>query len=193
MSTVAAKTQYTPEDLLKMPDGDRFELVDGELVEKNMGWHSGWVGGRLHYFLSSYCAEKPIAVVAPADSGYQCFPDAPGMVCKPDVSVILLNRVPRLNELVGFCRVAPDAAAEVISPNDAYSEVEVKVDAYRTAGVKLVWVIDPPSRSVRVHRIDGTVTDLGENDELSGEDVLPGFRCPVAALFEIPPPAPSTS
>ena len=55
MSTVAAEKRYTPEDLLKMPDGDRYELVDGELVEKHMGWNSGWTGGRLYHFLSTYC------------------------------------------------------------------------------------------------------------------------------------------
>jgi Uma2 family endonuclease len=74
----------------------------------------------------------------------------------------------------------------VISPNELYSEVEEKVDEYLAAGVRLVWVIDPPHRSVRIHRADGTVTDLHESDELSGEAVVPGFCCPVAELFHPP-------
>jgi hypothetical protein len=40
------QTQYTPEDLLTMPDGDRYELVDGELVERNMSALSSFVAGR---------------------------------------------------------------------------------------------------------------------------------------------------
>jgi hypothetical protein len=49
MSTaLATKTQYTPEDLLATPDGKSYELVGGQLVERNMGLESSWVGGRLH-------------------------------------------------------------------------------------------------------------------------------------------------
>lgn len=54
------------------------------------------------------------------------------------------------------------------------------------AGVSLVWVIDPPTRSVRVHRADGTRTDLQEDDELNGEHVLPGFRRSVREVFPAP-------
>jgi hypothetical protein len=49
MSTaVATKTQYTPEDLLATPDGKRYKLVGGQLVDRNMGLEFSWVGGRLH-------------------------------------------------------------------------------------------------------------------------------------------------
>ena len=51
------------------------------------------------------------------------------------------------------------------------------------AGVALVWVIDPEARTVHIHRGDGSVTWLREDDELSGEDVVPGFRCRVASIF----------
>jgi Uma2 family endonuclease len=193
MSTVAAKPRYTPEDLLAMPDGDRYELVDGELVERNMGWMSSWIGGRLYHFLSTFCDANAVGWVAPADASYQCFPDAPEKVRKPYASLIRLERLISPQGPEGHGPIPPDLVAEVVSPNDSYSEVEVKVDEYLRAGVRLVWVIDPPTRSVRVHRADATVTDLSEADELSGEDVVPGFRCRVADLFVTPPqmsPAP---
>jgi Uma2 family endonuclease len=60
------------------------------------------------------------------------------------------------------------------------------VDEYLAAGVRLVWVVNPPNRSIRVHRPDGTVTDLRQADDLTGEDVLAGFRCGVAELFAPP-------
>jgi Uma2 family endonuclease len=185
--SLATRKRVTPEELLRMPDRDFFELVDGELVEQKMGWNAGWTAGRLHHFLSSFCDAYPIAKVAPgADAGYQCFPDDPDKVRKPDVSVIRLERLPPPEAREGWCRVAPDAAAEVVSPNDLYEEVEVKVEEYLQAGVKLVWVINPATRSVRVHRADGTVTDLDVTEELTGEDILPGFHCRVADLFESP-------
>jgi Uma2 family endonuclease len=83
----------------------------------------------------------------------------------------------------GYIYIAPDLAAEVVSPNDLAYEVEAKVVEYLDAAVPLVWVIDPEARTVRIHRGDGSVSWLRENDELSGEDVIPGFRCPVAAIF----------
>jgi Uma2 family endonuclease len=191
MSIVAVKPRYTPADLLAMPDGDRYELVDGELVERRMGWNASWIGGRLHFFLSAHCEANPVARVAPADAGYQCFPEDPNRVRRPDVSLLRLERLPAHADLEGYCPVAPDLAAEVVSPNDLYYEVEEKVAEYLRAGVRLVWVINPPTRSVRVHRGDGTVTDLGPDDELNGEDIVPGFRCRVGDLFVAPPDRPA--
>lgn len=66
------------------------------------------------------------------------------------------------------------------------TDVEGKVDEYLRAGVSLVWVIDPLTRTVRVHRADGRLTDLRADDALDGEDVLPGFRCLVRDLFRAP-------
>lgn len=183
MSTATTKRRFTPDDLLSMPDGESYELVDGELVERKMGWKSSWVGGKLHHALSSYCDSTPLGLLAPADASYQCFAKDPGMVRKPDVSFIRAERVPPEEELEGHCRIVPDLVAEVVSPNDSYSEVEEKVDEYLEAGVRLVWVLDPSTRSIRVHRQNGTVADLRESEELDGEEVLPGFRCKVGGLF----------
>jgi Uma2 family endonuclease len=95
MSTaLATKTQYTPEELLAMPDGDRFELVDGQLVERITGLESSWVGGELHFRLRLYCGEQKLGRVLPADSGYQCFPHRPALVRRPDVSFIRAGRLP---------------------------------------------------------------------------------------------------
>jgi hypothetical protein len=73
-AAVATKTQYTPEDLLAMPDGKRYELVGGQLVERNTGLESSWVGGRLHSRLDRFCEEHDVGWALPADDGYQCFP-----------------------------------------------------------------------------------------------------------------------
>jgi Uma2 family endonuclease len=186
MSTVATKQRYTPEDLLTMPDAVSYELVDGELVERNMGWKSSWVGGRVFKLLSNHCDAHGLGWAAPADASYQCFPDAPNKVRKPAASFIRLERMPPDKEPEGHCRIAPDLAVEVTSPNDFYDEVEVKVREYLSAGVRLVWVVHPPTRTARVHRADGAETKLREADELSGEDVIPGFRCRVSELFALP-------
>jgi Uma2 family endonuclease len=83
----------------------------------------------------------------------------------------------------GHVKLAPDLAVEVVSPIELYEEVEARVNEYLAAGVKLVWVVSPGSRTVLVRRPDGTCHAVGAAGELSGEDVLPGFACKVAELF----------
>ena len=191
MSTVATNQRCTPEDLLAMPDGDRYELVNGELVERNMGWQSSRIGARAVHLLSAHCDTHGLGWVAGADAGYQCYPGDPGMVRKPDASFVRLERLPPEDEPEGHCRIAPDLVVEVVSPNDLYYEVEDKVAEYLGTGVRMVWVVNPPTHTVRIHRVDGSEALLHEADELSGEDVVPGFRCRVGAPFAIPT-APAT-
>ena len=56
--------------------------------------------------------------------------------------------------------------------------------AYRSAGVPLVWDIDPDERTVQCYPLGGRYWSVGESEELTGGDALPGFRVPVARLFE---------
>ncbi len=187
MSTVVEKT-YTPADLLAKPDAEGYELVDGRLVERNVGVLSSWVGGRLHRFIDVFIDEQDLGWAWPGDQGYECYLDSPGKVRKPDVSFIRLERMPQGPTSEGYITIPPDLAVEVLSPNDLAYEVENKVVEYLAAGVLLVWVINPETRTIHIHRHDGSVGWLREEDELSGEDVLPGFRCPVSSLF---PPKPA--
>ncbi len=151
-----------------------------------MGWESSRIGLCVGWLLKSHCAANDLGWVAGADAGYQCFPDDPGKVRKPDVSFIQLDRLAAGEQPTGHCRIAPDLAVEVVSPNDLYHEVETKVDEYHAAGTALVWVVNPVQRTVRVDRADGTTTLLRESDTLTGENVLPGFACPVSEIFRQP-------
>ena len=190
MSAIADSPQITASDLLTMPDGDRFELVNGELVERNMGWESERVGMNLAAMLWMHCGKHRLGYVNGSSAGYQCFeavfPDDPNRTRKPDVSFISADRLKADEFPEGHCEIVPDLLVEVISPHDLYSEVETKVDEYLQAGVRLVWVIDPHTESVRVHRANGSVQDLTSRDQLSGEDVVPGFGCSVSQLFDVP-------
>jgi len=70
-----------------------------------------------------------------------------------------------------------------VSPGDTVHEVDDKVRAWLDAGASMVWVVDPKRRGVTVYRSPIAVKTLSENDELSGEDVVPGFACKVGELF----------
>jgi Uma2 family endonuclease len=80
--------------------------------------------------------------------------------------------------------VVPEVVVEVISPTDRYFAVTDKVQEYLDAGVKLVWVVHPEQQTVMVYRATGGDPSLLHiHDSLSGEDVLPGFSCPLASIF----------
>jgi len=68
----------------------------------------------------------------------------------------------------------------VLSPDDRPGDVLSKCGDWLNAGCRLVWVVDPERREVRIYRADGTMTVLGEHEVLDGEEVLPGFRMVVA-------------
>jgi len=184
MSTVIEKDQHEPEDLLTMPDGDRFELIDGRLVERNMGKWSSYVAGNVYQGLKNHSDAHQVGWVFPEGTSYQCFPDAPKKVRRPDVSFIRLDRMsPDEAMSEGHLRIAPDLAVEVLSPNDLAYDVDKKIEEYESADVRLIWVVNPETQAVRVHRADSTVSVLHESDELDGENVVPGFRCRVSELF----------
>jgi Uma2 family endonuclease len=184
MATVATTKRYTPDELLRMPEGDRYELVDGHLVERNMSTWSSYVAGKIYGQLDPYCSARKLAWVFPEGTGYQCFPDAPEKVRKPDVSAVRRDRMPEQEVRAGgYIRVFPDVAVEVVSPNDLVDETDEKVQEFLKAGSSLVWVVHTQGRYVHVFRARGHSTVVEENEELDGEDVLPGFKCRVADFF----------
>src|SRR5438045_5464109 len=83
----------------------------------------------------------------------------------------------------GYAELAPDWVAEILSPSDRPGEVLEKVGQWLNAGVRLVWVLDPGRHHTRIYRADGTMSIVGLDEELDGEDVIPGFRCPLRDIF----------
>jgi Uma2 family endonuclease len=166
-----------------MPDSNNIELVDGNLVEKPVSVLSSIVEIRIGRRLDAFCEAHNVAVVMSSTNGIQCFPGEPNKVRKPDISVVRRERFLPEHLTEGFLSIAPDLAVEVLSTHDEAPELNEKVEEYLAAGVSLVWLIDPQNKIVHVHRKDGSVTKLYQSDELSGEDVLPGFTCKVAELF----------
>ena len=194
MSTTAPPRPITPEDLLHMPDeGSGFELVGGELKELNVSMQSSRIAGMIFSEFQHYSVAHHPAWVFPEGTSYRCFPDDPNRVRRPDVSIIALNRMTREQYYEdGHCRIAPDLAVEVVSPNDNAEDLEAKIGEWLAAGAQIVWVVNPSRQTVRIHRGDGGYAYLQSADTLAAEGVLPGFSCPVANLFRLPgEPAPS--
>jgi Uma2 family endonuclease len=188
MSTAAAPRVITPEEFYRMGDAARgFELVNGEMKELGMSAQSSRVGGQVHFQFENYSRSNTPGWAFPPETGYRCFADDRGRVRKPDASFIALGRMTREQyEEEGYIDIVPDLVAEVISPNDLAGDVEEKLAEWLDAGVKVVWVINPETRTVRVHRHDGGYAFLRDTETLTAPDVLPGFAVPVADLFRLP-------
>ncbi len=177
---------YTPDDLLGMLDGDRFELVDGQLVERNMGQVSSWVGSRVGFVLSNFLEAKPVGWVFGPDCGYQCFPGSPLKLRRPDVSFLRKEKLPQGQFFDGHVPIVPDLVVEVVSPRDIAELLETKIAEYQSAGVSSIWVISPKARTCTIHRRDGHSQRLNEGDTITEPELLPGFSCKVGDL--LPPP-----
>jgi Uma2 family endonuclease len=181
----------TPEELLRMPDSSTMELVNGRIVEKNVSLESSKIEGAFFFRFKAFLLEKPVAEAFPASLGYQCFAEEPLRVRKPDATVVKVERIRALPEPnPGFMPIVPDLAVEVISPKDLAYEVEEKIAEYTRAGFPLLWVANPKSRTVTVYRLGQRPVVFTAADELTAEEVLPGFRCKVADFFSAPAVAP---
>jgi len=165
----------TEDDLLATPrDGRKYELVDGDIRVSPGGGRHSTVCLKLASRLLAFVTEHGGGHVFDSSMGFRL---AGGNVRSPDASFVASGRLPKDEPPDDFANLAPDLAAEVVSPGDRPRHVLDKVGEYLEAGVRLVWVIDPRKRKVVAYRSLSDITELGADDELDGEDALPGFRC----------------
>jgi Uma2 family endonuclease len=158
-----------------------YELVDGVLVEKGMGYTESLVAGVLIEVLRAFVVPRNLGVISGADGIVQLFP---GLVRVPDVAFASWDRFPeRKLPKEPIPSLAPDLAIEVLSASNTTAEMQRKRDEYFAAGVRLVWEIDPATRKVAVYSPDGAVVWLEGNQILDGGSVLPGFTLNLANLF----------
>ena len=182
MPLVEAAEIVTPEEFLRMRDTGGVELIDGQPVEKNVSRESSYIA--IETAAELRAAARPLGhQVYGSDLGYQCFPDDPGRVRKPDVSVVRGERVAELGGDVGFMPFPPDLAVEVVSPNDVLYDVSAKVEEYLSADFPLVWVLNPPDRTAVVHAAGRKPVLLSADDRIDAGDLLPGWGVQVAELF----------
>ena len=171
-------TTMTLEEFLDS-DLDDYEYVEGELIPMSATTlEHGAICGNVIWCLRSYVREKQLNAMVFVDSGFT----VENRVLRPDVAFLSAAGIPA--DLRKASPVPPDLAVEVVSPSDKLYSVIEKAFIYLNAGTRLVWVIEPVAKTVTVYRSESDFETLKSSDTLTGEDVVEGFACQVAELFE---------
>lgn len=182
MTEVAAtKPLLTEEEFLRLSDdGRKYELVEGEAREVPAGVLHDAIVMRVGFLM--YHSAQKVGFLAASSAGFKM---VTGNIRSPDISLVLRERLPEGKPPQGFLEGAPDLAVEVLSPNEDWAELGRKLGEYFASGSKEVWLVDPEAKTVTVYKSLTQVQVFRSEDELTGSDLLPNFRCKVAELLAV--------
>lgn len=181
--TTTSERLLTADDLLALPRGygKRYELIRGVLVAKmGTGRPHGITVTRTGSLLLIYSDDNSNGEVLTGEPGIHLDFDPDTVRC-PDVAWFAPGRIPPGTR--GYPSIAPDLAVEVKSPSNSNPEMAAKARMWLSYGSQEVWVADPERVTITVYRLDAEPRTLGEDDELTGGELLPGFSTPVWRLF----------
>ena len=108
----------------------------------------------------------------------------PDRLVGADAAFVAKSSLPLKVTSEGYLETIPDLVVEIRSRNDTLAELMAKADDYVTAGVRIVWLVDPTTRTVLAYRGPSEPQRLGENDLLDAGDIIPGFRLMVADVLQ---------
>lgn len=161
-----------------------YELVRGRLVKVPMtGYEHGEIESNIMFALQQHVRPRGLGQITPGDVMFR-LEQNPDTLRQPDVAFVRTDRLPPREQRRSYSPVVPDLAVEIRSPSNTVRELAEKVADYLRAGVRLVWVVDLDTQTVTVHTPGAVPLTLSVHEEITGGEVLPEFRCPVAAFFE---------
>jgi Uma2 family endonuclease len=182
---VATTTRLTLDEFLDRPETKPYsEYACGEVYQKPLADddHSA-LQPLLWLLIRQFLSANPIGHVR---TEWRCVFGPPGMerAFLPDVTFTTHARraVKGRNERK-FLWTAPDLAIEILSPDQSADDFADKLLFYLLHGVRMVWVVNPMERTIRVYRPGEDSRLLGAGDVLDGGDVLPGFSAPIDEIF----------
>lgn len=181
--TITSEKIWTDEEFMALPDdGNRYEIVNGELViMANSGMEHGYLATILTRSLANHIFTEKLGVLCDSSTAFKM---KSGNKRSPDISFIAKERLQGLKRLPkGFFEGAPDLAVEIISPSNTFEEIHNKLVEYFDSGCSLAWVINPDEQSALIYRQPQPDRLLKISDNLEGEKIIPGFTMPLSNLF----------
>jgi Uma2 family endonuclease len=174
-----AQTQRAPQDEAL------YEVVNGQRVElPPLSIYAAWVASRLQNRMGPHAEANGLGTVV--TEGLFIIDPGRDLRRRPDVAFVSAQKWPLDRELPleGDWEMIPDLAVEVVSPNDPFEKVLAKMREYFEYGVGQVWVVVPAEKQIYIYESPTQVQVRTSSEELDGGSLLPGFRLPVAALFQ---------
>jgi Uma2 family endonuclease len=172
---------------MTIPDDMLYEVVEGKVVEKIVGASEIEIATLLIEFLAPFVRAHRLGKVL----GEMIFriDQVKDLQRRPDVSFVSHARWPYHRRVpnVAVWNMVPDIAIEIDSPSNTADHVQEKIHEYFAAGVRRVWVVYPRQQEVYVYASSTEIQVLQLGQDLDGGDLIPGFRLPLAALFEDDP------
>lgn len=170
-------------DVLTRDDGNKrlCELVDGVLIDKEPDFYKSVLGAVLVGRLEGFVHARDLGITLGPALPVRL---APGLVRMPEASFRSWRHFPgRRLPRTEFLEKSPDLTVNILTTGNTPAEMARKLREYLDAGVRLIWYLDPVSRSATVYRADGTTAMVPESGSLDGEDVVPGFSLALREWF----------
>lgn len=187
----AMESLEVPVRQLDSRDEPLFEVIHGQCVElPPMSILAARIAGRLHTRLDAHAEAHGLGTVV--CEALLVLDAKQELKRRPDVAFVSKARWPagRVLPEEGDWQVVPDLAVEVVSPSDLFEGVISKKNEYFRMGVKEVWIVVPSSNELLVYQAANNCRVLTLADDLDGGQVLPGWRLPLATLFDRRPFSP---
>jgi Uma2 family endonuclease len=173
----------TVEDVTRLQDTENrlCELIDGTLVEKPMGYYESRLAAIVITYLQLFVEKHDLGIVLGEGGTLRILAN---QVRVPDVCFISWSRFPnRLLPRQPVPHLSPDLAVEILSDSNTQTEMDRKRTDYFQAGTKMVWYIDPATRTATAYTVANQGTHVAEDQCLEGGEVLPGFSMSLRELF----------
>ena len=190
MSATVAKKLMNAEEFFEFCHLDEnqqrnLELEKGEVVEMpRPGERHGVVCSNSSYIFGRYTRQIRRGYTCANDTGLILERD-PDTVRGPDV-FLYLDSKPYAELEVRYSDKLPDLLVEVLSPTDRLGKVIKRIRKFLELGVKMIWLADPESCNITVFKLNSAPEVLEKDQEITGYDLLPDFRCSVAEFFFMP-------
>lgn len=181
-ATLTHRRTWSDAELQSLPaNGHKHELLDGNLVMSPVPANHGVICVRLILLLGNFVQRRKLGEVYDSSTGFRL---SSQVLLSPDVSFVGTARLKKI--LRGpdrFLAGAPDLAVEVLSPSDRMRELHRKIDLYFQYGARLVWIVNWKREQIHIYQPNSIEARTGLSDVLSGQDVLPGFKCRLGQVF----------
>lgn len=165
--------------LLLKEDGCRYELIEGQVIKMSpAGSEHGRIADRISRRMGNFIEQNNLGQTYAAETGFKIASD-PDTVRAPDAAFVSHGRLATVEDTHGYLPLAPDLVVEVVSPSDAFSDVEQKAASWLVAGTRIVLVADPRTSTLRVYRGPDVIEVLHLDDTFDAGDVVPGWTLPV--------------